>query len=288
MAAIYLKEMRNYFTTPLGYVFMAFMLVIFGVYFLFYSLLSGAADYSYVLNATTMLVLFALPLLTMRIFSEEARNKTDQLLLTAPVKTWKIVLGKYLAALTLFTLALAVTVIQPIVLSGLGGNIPVEKVIGGYIGYWLYGCSFIALGMLISALTENQLVAAIGSIGAFMLIFLLDGVAQVLPTTHIFALIVLIIVTLLLAFLIYKAIQDIYVTGIIAIVLIAAEVLLFFFMPSFYDNLLIRATDWMSLVIRYNDFYTGVFDFSNVVFYLSFTALVVFITAQMVEKRRWS
>ena len=267
MKAVYLKELRSYFTTPLGYVFMAFMLVLFGIYFMLYGLIYQSSDYSYVLNAVTLLILFALPLLTMRMFSEEMKNRTDQLLFTAPVKVWKIVLGKYLAAMTLFTLALAITMFQPIVLSALGGSVPIQKVVGGYIGFWLYGCAFTAIGMLI---------------------FLLDGVASMLPSTRIFALGVVIVALLIVAFLIYRAIKDIYVTGIIAVVCVAAAVLLFFFVPSLYDNLLVNVADWASLVTRYTDFYTGVFDFSNVVFYLSFTVFVVFLTVQVIEKRRWN
>lgn len=288
MKAIYFKELRNYFTTPLGYVFMAFMLVVFGIYFLFYGLIYGVADYSYVLNGVTMLILFGFPLLTMRIFSEESRTRTDQLLLTAPIPTWKIVAGKYLAALTLFTLALAITVLQPIVLAGMGGGVPGEKVIGGYIGFWLYGCSFLALGMLISALTENQLVAAIASIGIFMLIFLLDGIATLLPADRLFQLGAVIIATLIVAVLIYYAIKHLYIAGAIALALIAIEVLLFFFVPSVYDNLLVKVSEWISLVSRYSAFFTGVFDLSNVIFYLSFSVLICFITVQVIEKKRWS
>ena len=151
----------------------------------------------------------------------------------------------------------------------------------------MYGFAFISIGMLISSLTENQLVAALASIGVFMLIFLLDGISTLLPTDHLFQMFVLIIVLAVVCFLIYRAIKDIYVTGIVAIVGVAACVLLYFFAPSFYDNLLVRVAEWTSLVVRYTDFYTGVFDFSNVVFYVSFSALMVFITIQVIEKRRW-
>jgi len=97
-----------------------------------------------------------------------------------------------------------------------------------------------------------------------------------------------IVAILILAALIYRAIRDVYVTGIVGIVLIAAAVLVYFLLPAAYDNLLVNVTDWLSLVTRYSDFFTGVFDFSNVVFYLSFTVLIIFVTVQMVEKRRWN
>ncbi len=288
MKAIYFKELKNYFKTPLGYAFMAFMLVLFGIYFFLYGLYYQTSDYTLVLNAVTMLILFALPLLTMRMFSEEMRNKTDQLLFTSPVASWKIVLGKYFAAMTIFVIVLAITVTQPLLLTAFGATPPTAKVIGGYIGFLMYGFAFISLGMLISALTENQLVAALATIGLFMVIFLLDGIATLLPSDHLFQMIVVIVVLLLVTFLVYRVIKDAYIAVIIGFVLVAAAVLLFFFVPSFYDNLLVKVTDWVSLVVRYNDFYTGVFDFSNVVFYLTFSGLMVFLTIQAIEKRRWS
>lgn len=288
MSAIFSKEMRSYFMTPLGYVFLAFMLVILGIYFFIYCLLYQEGDYSQVLNAVTLLVLFGLPLLTMRIFSEEAKNKTDQLLLTAPISTTKIVLGKFFAAITLYTIALVISMSQPLMLAAMGTELPTAKIIGGYIGFFLYGCAFISIGMLISSLTENQLVSAIITIAVFMCIFMLSGIAGVLPSTELFAMLMVIVAILIVAFLLYRALKNIYVTGIIAVVLIAAAVVLYFVIPSVYANLLVNVSEWISLAARYSDFYTGVFDLSNVVFYLSFTVLILFVTAKMVEKRRWN
>ena len=102
MRAIFLKEFKSYFKSPLGYAYLAFMLVIFGFYFFVYCLYQQTPNYSYVLQGVTSLIVFAMPILTMRLMSEEMKNKTDQLLLTAPVKTYQIVLGKYLAAVALF------------------------------------------------------------------------------------------------------------------------------------------------------------------------------------------
>ena len=109
MAAIYKKELRSYFTSMTGYICMAFMLVVIGIYYAVINLASGYPYFGYTLSCVIVLFLLMTPVLTMRILAEEKSRKTDQLLLTAPVSLWKIVVGKYLAMVTVFGLALLVT-----------------------------------------------------------------------------------------------------------------------------------------------------------------------------------
>ena len=120
MLAIYKKELRSYFTSMIGWVFIAFMLVLVGLYFMVYNLLNGYTNFSYVFQGVQMFFVFLLvPVLTMRIVAEENRQKTDQLLYTAPVSISKIIMGKYLALITLFGLAMLVVCLYPLILSGL-------------------------------------------------------------------------------------------------------------------------------------------------------------------------
>lgn len=109
MFAIYKRDMRSYFVTPIGYVFLAIFYAIAGYYFFGYQLYGGNADFSYLFDALFSMVIFLSPLLTMKMFSEEKRHKTDQGLMTAPVSLTGIVAGKYLAALSIFMLALGLT-----------------------------------------------------------------------------------------------------------------------------------------------------------------------------------
>lgn len=120
MTAIYKKELRSYFTSMTGYICMAFMLVVIGIYFAVINLSSGYPYFGYTLSCVIVLFLLMTPVLTMRILAEEKNRKTDQLLLTAPVSLWKIVIGKYLAMVTVFGLALLITCFYPLILSRFG------------------------------------------------------------------------------------------------------------------------------------------------------------------------
>ena len=147
MAAIYKKELRSYFTSMTGYICMAFMLVVIGIYYAVINLASGYPYFGYTLSCVIVLFLLMTPVLTMRILAEEKSRKTDQLLLTAPVSLWKIVVGKYLAMVTVFGLALLVTCFYPLILSRFG-TVSLPMAYTAILGYFLYGAACIAIGLL--------------------------------------------------------------------------------------------------------------------------------------------
>ena len=136
MAAIYKKELRSYFTSMTGYICMAFMLVVIGIYYAVINLASGYPYFGYTLSCVIVLFLLMTPVLTMRILAEEKSRKTDQLLLTAPVSLWKIVVGKYLAMVTVFGLALLVTCFYPLILSRFG-TVSLSMAYTAILGYFL-------------------------------------------------------------------------------------------------------------------------------------------------------
>ena len=117
MLSILKKELRSYFNCMSGYVFLAFFIFITGLYFSLINIFQGIPDYQYVISDSTIMFLIIIPLITMRLYSEEAKNKTDQLLFTSPISIAKITLGKYLASLILFLFALLLTCAFPIILS---------------------------------------------------------------------------------------------------------------------------------------------------------------------------
>ena len=160
MAAIYKKELRSYFTSMTGYICMAFMLVVIGIYYAVINLASGYPYFGYTLSCVIVLFLLMTPVLTMRILAEEKSRKTDQLLLTAPVSLWKIVVGKYLAMVTVFGLALLVTCFYPLILSRFG-TVSLSMAYTAILGYFLYGAACIAIGLFISSVTESQVIAAL-------------------------------------------------------------------------------------------------------------------------------
>ena len=143
MFAIFKREIRSYFQTVVGWLFIAAVLALYGLYFYAYNLRSGSPYVSYSLSAVSFIVMIAVPVLTMRSFAEERHTKTDQLMLTSPVPLGKIVFGKYLAMVGVFSIAMIVVALTPLFLS-IYGSVPLGESYVAVLGFWLYGCACIA------------------------------------------------------------------------------------------------------------------------------------------------
>lgn len=188
MKAIFKHDLRTYFTSPLGYVFlMAFLLVV-NIYFFVTCVYAGTNSLTSVFGFIIYMLIFMIPILTMRTFSEEYKLKTDQLLLTSPVKPVGIVLGKFFSCLTVFSIGLAFTLLQVLVIASTG-TLNVATTVGNYIALFAVASCYIAIGLFISSLTENQLVSCIATLGAFLALFLIDFAYDVLNATWIKAVI---------------------------------------------------------------------------------------------------
>ncbi len=160
MIAIYKRDLKGFFTGMMGYVLLAFFLAVGGLYFTVMNLMSGYPDLSYTLYNNLFVLLLLVPLLTMRSFAEERRARTDQLLLTSPVPLWRIVLGKYLAVLSVFGMAVLVFALYPLIMSR-GGAVSYRQSYAALLAFFLLGAACIAIGVFLSSLNENQIVAAL-------------------------------------------------------------------------------------------------------------------------------
>lgn len=173
MGAIFRREFGAYFTSSIAYIFLA-VFWIFSGYFFFASCLSAATtDMSNMFQSLFLIIIFLIPILTMRLFSEEKKQKTEQGLLTAPVSLGEIVFGKYFAALALYTVALLMPFVYALILSGFG-VVEWGMVFANFLALFLLGAAFIAVGELISALTENQIASAVLSFIALMILYMID------------------------------------------------------------------------------------------------------------------
>lgn len=179
MSAIFKRELKAYFTSPLGYIFVGVVFALSAYYFWY--VLSLQYNYiEYVFSSMFTVVTMIIPLLTMRLLSEEKKLKTDQLLFTAPVNITGVVLGKYLAALVVYIIGISCTILFQIVLAVYA--VPDWNIfLGNYLALLLVGAAFVAVGLFISALTENQIVAAIGTFAVVLLVWMFDMIASVLP-----------------------------------------------------------------------------------------------------------
>ncbi len=182
MWAVCKKEIQNYFYSPVGYVFIAIFMLISAILFFNVNLTantygtgySGRADYSTALQNMTIYLSFITPVLTMRIFAEERRNKTDQLYLTSPLSIPSVVLGKYLAALFVLLIAMVLNLIFPlvIVIYTSSGSLSFSMLMVQYVGFFMMGATFMAVGVFISSMTESQVVAAVVSFAVAFFIWL--------------------------------------------------------------------------------------------------------------------
>lgn len=233
MGAIFKRDFSAYFTSAIGYITMAVFFFFSGLYFYTTCLYTKTSDMYYVFQSMFLVVMFIIPLFTMKLLSEERKQKTDQALLTSPISITKIVIGKYLSALSIFAICLVIFVVFAIVLAFIAT--PSAGVIFANIfGLLLLGSSLISIGIFISSLTESQAVAALSTFAIEFVINILDSFATTVSN-------------------------------------------------DFVKNLLLA----LSFRTRYNNFSLGMVNLADMIFFLSVTALFLFLTVRVIDKRRW-
>lgn len=180
MFAVYKRELRAYFVSAVGYVFLAVLLLLSAAVFSVTTLLAGSCDISTYFTVMLFVLMVALPVLTMKLFAEERKLKTEQLLLTAPISIGGMVFAKFLAAFTVFFGANLLCSLAYISLFVYAKPQP-GVILGNIIALTLVGAAFIAVGMFVSSLTENQLAAAIGTFGILLAFLALGFINPVIP-----------------------------------------------------------------------------------------------------------
>ena len=287
MLAIFKREIRAYFLTPIGYIFMGLFLLLSGVFFFFDNLMQGRSQYTGFLGNLLFIYLFAIPILTMRLFSEEKRQKTDQLLLTSPISITGIVCGKFFAAFVVFCLTLLITAFYAILIA-VYGDLQIWETVASYTGFIFLGASYISVGIFVSALTENQLTAVLVSFFTLMFIWLIDPISTIVPmdaksgiTSAIF---------LLVAILIFLYFNTRNWIIIIALALLGGLVIggFFIFKQDVFPGLMSKSLGWFSLNRRYQSFSMGLLKIDSLLYYVSFSGLFLFLTVRLIEKRRWN
>lgn len=179
MKAVYKKEVGQLFHSVIGYVYLGIFLLISGGYFTVYNLLKSSGDIRNFFSPLMSTVMFLLPMLTMRTYSEERKMRTDQLLLSAPIRSIDVAAGKFLAVLTIFSVGMAFTLLYVMVLAILG-QFNFLMVVGNYLGMLVSASAFIAIGMFVSALTENQIIACIVSYAVMLGLWIIGTVQSYL------------------------------------------------------------------------------------------------------------
>jgi len=287
MLAIFKREIRSYFLTPIGYIFMGFFLLLTGIFYFFGNIFSQSSHYTGFLGSVLLIFLFAIPLLTMRLFSEERKQKTDQLLLTSPVSIAGIVCGKYLAALAVFCGTLLVTVLYAVVIA-VYGDLEIWETVGSYIGFIFLGAAYIAVGLFISSATENQLSAGLITFFTLMIIWLIDPISQVLPSDTRSGIISAIVLLAGVVLFIYFNTRNLVITA--GVLLLGGLAIggFYLFKQDVFFGFVRKILGWFSLNQRYQPFSMGLLKVDSLLYYASFSGLFLFLTAGLIEKRRWS
>ena len=282
------RELKSYFQSMTGCVFIAFLLVFTGIYFMAYNLTAGYPYFSYTLSGSLIVFIVGIPLITMRSFSEERKNKTDQLLLTAPVSLGKVVMGKYLAMATVIAIPNVIFCLYPLIIKSQGtAYLEVDYI--SIAVFFLLGCVYAAIGMFLSSLTESQIIAFISTFGILLVLYLWDGLLSMLPSSAAGGLAGVLILLTIAVFYIWRMTENIVLAGAVEIAGAAVSIVLYFVKQSLYENLLTDVLGKLALANVFTDISNNsIVDVTGIVLYLSVIAVFVFLTVQAIQKRRWS
>ena len=241
MTAIYKRELKAYFCSVIGWLYLAVMMAVMGIYFYLLNLLVGYPTISYMLQSVVFLIVFTIPILTMRSLAEERKYKTDQLILTAPISVGKIVMGKYLALVTLFAIPLVLLGITPLILGSVG-EFQLGLSYTSLLGFLLYGCLGLAIGLLASSLTESVVVSAILTLVFMFAGYIMSG---------------------------FSGIISAYGT-------------------TAFSDFAVKILNCFDMVGRFDILSSGYFDVGSLIYYITFTAFVLFCVTQSIQKRRYA
>lgn len=287
MKAIYKRELASYFHSMIGYVFMFLIFVVVGIYFNAYNLSYAYPSISVTLNNVTFIFLVAIPVLTMRVLAEERKQKTDQLLLTAPVSISKIVCGKYFALVSVYLIPMFIISLYPLILR-IFGEISYIQNYSAILGFLLLGMTNIAIGLFVSSLTENPIVAAVLTFVVVFLGFLMSGIESLLSTSTKTSFIALLVFAFLFCLILWFMTKNSVVALTTGIVLEAALVVLYIVKSSIFEGLLTNILEVFNFNAHFQSFISGTFDLTEVIYFISVIFVFIYLTIQSLKKRRWS
>ena len=287
MAAIYKRELYSYFGNIMGWVFMALIFLVFGIYTAVLNLTQGYADFSLVPYNAQFAYLIVVPLLTMKSLAEEHRQRTDQLLYSSSLSSYEIVIGKYLSMLTIIAIPLLLCCIYPLLLSS-HGKVALGTALSSMLAFFMLGAALIAIGLFLSSITSNQFVSATICFCVLLICYFandLKGFLSEKLVTSVYFFSVLIIALSVFAIYMTKS----RMVGIVFFAVLEAVLLIIFFaFPGILDGSVAAVLSGIALFAKIEGFCNGIFDISALIYYLSIAWLFIFFSAQAFDKRKWS
>ena len=287
MTAIYKRELKSYLTSMVGYLFIFFILVLTGIYFSAYQLSAAYPKFEYTFSAVTFVFLIGVPILTMRVLAEERKQKTDQLLLTAPVSVGNIVIGKYLALVTVYAIPILVMCTYPLIMSKFG-TVAFGSAYTAILGFFLLGCANIAIGVFMSALTESQVIAAVLTFVLLFAFYMMNGISSFFSKTSMSTCVTFGLLILAAAIILYTMIKNALISAIAAVIGEVILVVIYVVKSSVFEGGIQKVLNIFNLSGHFDNFTSNIFDIKGIVYFLSVIAVCLFLTMQSISKRRWN
>ena len=287
MIAVYKRELRSYLTSMIGYLFIFFILFLTGIYFSAYQLGAAYPRFEYTLSALTFVFLISVPILTMRVLAEERKQKTDQLLLTAPVSIEKIVFGKYFALVTIFAIPMLIMCVYPLLMTKFG-TVSLGAAYTAILGFFLLGCANLAIGVFISSLTESQVIAAVLTFVILFALYMMNGISSFFSETAMSTCVTFGILIIALSLMIYSMIKNAVISGAVCVIGEVALVIVYVVKSSVFEGGIQKVLEVFNLSSHFENFTNSIFDVTGVLYFLSVIAICIFLTMQTILKRRWN
>lgn len=287
MAAVFRHECRLLFSGLTAYVYGAFSLFFVAIYMIVYNLTNAYANFEYALAGASFAFIIMIPILTMRIISEEKKQKTDQLLYSLPISTTQIVVGKFLAVFVTSLIPMCAVVFYPLILKNYG-NLYLPAAYGAMFGYIMTAAVLLSIGIFISSITESQAMAAGICFGAMILNYYMVTVAEYATSSAYGSLIAIVVVEIILALLIRSMTRNDVLAQGVGFVAVIGTVVLYIFRSEWFEGLFPNILENISVYERFYQFVDGIFDYTNVVYFISVIMFFLFLTVQSLEKRRYN
>ena len=287
MSAIFKREFRSYMNNVIDPVIVAILLAALGVMLAINNVLLGSVHFEYSMSMMQLVLIVAIPVLAMRPVAEERRSQVERWMRSLPLRPISIVLGRYFAALCVFAIACAVMAVYPIAL-GMAGLAAPAPSYTALVAFFLLGAALLALCMFLSSLTESQIIAAVVGVGGVLLLNLMDTFATIVPGGAFASLIAVLVVAVLALVLLGLLTKNLRLTGVVAAVVIAVLLVLYVCAKDLYVGLFYKMISGISLFGRFTVFSYGIFDITTLIYDISFSAFFLYLTYQVLEKKRWS
>ncbi|HHT53457.1 MAG TPA: ABC transporter permease subunit [Clostridiales bacterium] len=287
MIAVFTRELKSYMNNMTGHVFIAFLLLFFGVCVTVYNLFLGMASFRFAVEITGIAFLVIVPIITMRSLAKDRANLTDNHLFSLPLKVSEIIIGKFLATALVLLIPTGVMMLYPLILSAYG-TMHYASSYSAILSLFLLGLALISIGMFISSLTESQVIAAVISFGTLLFLLILPLLIALVPKDALVSFLCLVALSFILAAIVWKLTQSINAGMIAAVLQVVPLCALYYFKKPMFEGLFHKIMTGLSLYDRFYALNSGVFDIGSVVYLLSVTVFFLFISVQSLETRRWS